>query len=118
MSAKARRARAQQRVIPVIGFLGWERAVRTTRAMNSRRFMSEHWDFLPDAGGGALLLTAPAKMKPGLVRFGPDIEPISPDQLMTLSRRQLAARGKDWIIRTQTGTTQGRPRHDLWTKLR
>ena len=93
MSAKARRARAQQRVIPVIGFLGWacgkptERAVRTTRAMNSRRFMSEHWDFLPDAGGGALLLTAPAKMKPGLVRFGPDIEPISPDRLMTLSRR-------------------------------
>jgi hypothetical protein len=61
LSAKARRARVQQRVIPVIGFLGWacgkptERAVRTTRAMNSRRFMSEHWDFLPDAGGGALL---------------------------------------------------------------
>ena len=30
---------------------------------------------------------------------------------------QSAARGKDWIMHP-IGTTQGRPRHDLWTKLR
>jgi transposase len=28
------------------------------------------------------------------------------------------ARGKDWIVTHPIGTTQGRPRHDLWTKLR
>jgi hypothetical protein len=31
---------------------------------------------------------------------------------------QSAARGKDWIITHPIGTTQGQPRHDLWTKLR
>jgi hypothetical protein len=32
--------------------------------------------------------------------------------------QQPAALGKDWTITHPIGTTRGRPRHDLWTKLR